>query len=476
MTGCGSSNSNEHLGLGRRQFLGGGGSILGVAAFAHLLGGQAGADSVAHFPATAKRVIFLQQSGAPSQLDLFDHKPGLLEQHGTELPESIRRGQRLTSMTAEQDMKLVMPSPFEFSQHGESGLEFSELLPHTASVADHLCVIRSMHTTAINHDPAMTLFQTGSQQPGRPSIGAWTSYGLGSGSEQLPAFLVMVSGGQPGDQPLFGRLWGAGFLPSDHQGVKLRGATDPILFLSNPAGIDSATRRRMIDSVAQLNQLKFQATGDSETLSRIKQFELAYEMQTAVPDLVDFSDESAETFELYGETARQPGSYAANCLLARRLVERGVRFIQLYHRGWDHHLNLKSRLPGKCRETDQSSAALIKDLARRGLLDETLVVWAGEFGRTVYCQGDFDKPVSGRDHHPRCFSIWLAGGGVRGGVAHGQTDDFSYNIVKDPVHVHDLHATILHCLGIDHERFTYLFQGRHHRLTDVAGEVIQPIL
>ena len=464
--------------LGRRRFLGSMSACLPLAAVATLLRGQENfrAHGGLHFPATAKRVIFLHQSGAPSQIDLFDDKPEVTRRHGEEMPESARRGQRLTTMTANQRSKPLTASPFRFARHGDSGTELSELLPHTARVVDRLCVIRSMHTEAINHDPAITFMQTGGQLAGRPSMGSWITYGLGSESAELPAFLVMISGGSPGDQPLYSRLWGSGFLPSQHQGIPLRAAEDPVLYLADPPGVDRATRRRMLDALHVLNAQRRSETGDPEIAARMAQFELAFQMQKSLPAVVDLADEPAHTFSLYGEAAREPGSYAANCLLARRLVEQGVRFVQLYHRGWDHHSSLVNRLRGKCQETDQASAALVADLDRRGLLDDTLVVWAGEFGRTVYSQGSLERQDYGRDHHPRCFSIWMAGGGIRGGQTYGATDEFSYNVVRDGVHVHDLQATILHCLGIDHEQLTYRFQGRHHRLTDVAGEVVQDIL
>ena len=426
--------------------------------------------------ARAKRVIFLQQSGAPSQLDLFDPKPNLAGRHGSELPESVRQGQRLTTMTAEQARKPIAASPFDFQPSGESGIEISELLPYTAQVVDHLCVVRSMHTEAINHDPAMTLLQTGVQQPGRPSMGAWVHYGLGSQNDSLPAFLVLISGGDPGDQPLFQRLWGAGFLPGRYQGVRLRSGRDPVLYLANPSGISATDRRRTLDTLDQLNQSQQARTGDPELASRIAQFELAYRMQTAVPELFDLSHEPAHIWELYGDSAKTPGSFAANCLLARRLVERGVRFVQLYHRDWDHHTSIENRLRKKCLETDQASAALVQDLRQRGLLDDTLVIWGGEFGRTVYCQGELDSPDYGRDHHPRCFSIWLAGGGTRGGFVHGKTDDYSYNVVEQPVSIHDLQATMLYLLGLDHEQLTFRFAGRDHRLTDVSGRIVRECL
>src|SRR5262245_9646288 len=474
----------------RRHFFGRAATGIGVAALASLLAEDAGAAApppreypdalpgLPHHRPKAKRVIYLFQSGAPSQLDLFDPKPGLEKLRGQELPDSVRKGQRLTGMTATQTSFPVAPSRYRFSKYGESGAAISELLPHTAKVADELCLVRTMYTEAINHDPAITFFQTGAQLAGRPSIGAWLSYGLGSASRDLPAFVVLVSrgSGNPADQPLYDRLWGAGFLPSRYQGVKFRSGGDPVLYLSNPDGIGASTRRRMLDDLAALNRLRHAEVGDPEISTRIASYELAYRMQTSVPELVDVSKEPESTFKLYGDDARKPGTYAANCLLARRLLERGVRFVQLFHRGWDQHLNLPAQIHGQCRDTDQASAALIKDLKTRGLLDDTLVVWGGEFGRTVYCQGPFTRENYGRDHHPRAFTIWLAGAGVRVGLTHGETDDFSYNIARDPVHVHDLHATLLHQLGIDHRRLTFKFQGRHHRLTDVHGNVVKELL
>ncbi len=437
-----------------------------------------GLPGVPHFKAKAKRVIYLFQSGAPSQLDLFDYKPQLGARHGTDLPDSIRRGQRLTGMTATQEHFPIAPTRFRFAQHGRGGAWLSELLPHTARVADDLCIIKTMHTEAINHDPAITFFQTGAQLAGRPSIGSWLSYGLGSANRDLPAFVALLSNGtgNPADQPLYDRLWSSGFLPTTHQGIKFRSAGDPVLFLSNPEGLDATARRRMLDDLAKLNGMQLAEYGDPEIATRIAQYELAYRMQTSVPALTDVSREPASAFELYGPESRKPGTFAANCLLARRLAERGVRFIQLFHRGWDQHTKLPAQIAGQCRDTDQPSAGLIKDLKQRGLLDDTLVVWGGEFGRTVYCQGRLTKEDYGRDHHPRCFTLWLAGGGIRPGVTFGETDDYSYNIASDPVHVHDLHATLLHCLGIDHTRLTFKFQGRHHRLTDVHGEVVKGIL
>src|SRR6516162_7496346 len=468
----------SQLHLTRRHFLGQAG--LGSAALWSLLHQEAHGDQpgLPHFTPKARRVIYLFQSGAPSQLDLFDYKPKLNDLRGKELPDSVRRGQRLTGMTSTQTSFPVAPSMFRFKQHGRSGAWLSELLPYTAKVADELCFIKSMYTEAINHDPAITFFQTGAQLAGRPSMGAWLSYGLGSDNHNLPAFVVMVSQGtgNAADQPLYDRLWGSGFLPTKYQGIKFRSVGDPVLYLSNPEGIGAATRRRMLDDLARLNQLKLADVGDPEIGTRIAQYEMAYRMQTSVPELADVSREPQRVLDMYGPEARKPGTFAFNCVLARRLAERGVRFIQLFHRDWDHHGGLPKGLPKLCRETDQPTAALIADLKRRGMLDDTLVVWGGEFGRTVYCQGRLTADDYGRDHHPRCFTVWLAGGGVKGGTTHGETDDYSYNIIRDPVHVHDLHATILHCLGIDHTRLTFRFQGRDHRLTDVRGEVVTPIL
>jgi hypothetical protein len=411
-------------------------------------------------------------------MDLFDYKPKLNDLRGKELPDSIRKGQRLTGMTATQTSFPVAPSKFRFARHGQSGAWISELMPHLAKVADELCFIKSMYTEAINHDPAITFFQTGAQLAGRPSMGAWVSYGLGSENHDLPTFVALVSqgSGNPADQPLYDRLWGSGFLPTRYQGVKLRSGGEPVLYLSNPPGFDSNTRRRMLDDLARLNQLKFAENGDPEIATRIAQYELAYRMQTSVPELTDLSREPRRIFELYGPDARKPGTFAANCLLARRLAERGVRFIQLFHKGWDQHTNLPKQIAGQCRDTDQPTAALLADLKQRGLLDDTLVIWGGEFGRTVYCQGTLTAENYGRDHHPRCFTVFLAGGGIKAGQTHGETDDFCYNITRDPIHVHDLHATMLHCLGIEHTRLTFLFQGRHHRLTDVHGNVVKKIL
>jgi hypothetical protein len=463
----------------RRHFFSRTSTGVGIAALAGLLQEDLRADGalpgLPHFAPKAKRVIYLFQSGAPSQMELFDHKPKLKDLRATELPESIRQGQRLTGMTATQTSFPVAPSLFQFAQYGKSGAWVSELMPHTAKIVDELCFIKSMNTDAINHDPAITFFQTGFQLAGRPSIGAWLSYGLGSENKDLPAFVVMVSTGIS-DQPLYDRLWGSGFLPTRYQGVKLRSGADPVLYLSNPQGIDDGARRRFVEDLGKVNQLSLEEFGDPEIATRIAQYEMAYRMQSSVPDLTDLSKEPDRVFELYGPDARKPGTFAANCLLARRLAERGVRFIQLYHRGWDQHVKLPKNIALQCHDTDQPSAALVLDLKERGLLDDTLVVWGGEFGRTVYSQGKLTADDYGRDHHPRCFTIWMAGGGVKPGITYGETDDYCYNIAQDPVHVHDLHATILHCLGIDHTKLTFKFQGRHFRLTDVHGNVVNKLL
>ena len=473
--------------LTRRYFFSKASAGLGIAGLASLLNSDllaadaaanAGLPGLPHFPPKAKRVIFLFQSGGPSQMDLFDYKPGLKPLAKTELPDSIRQGQRLTGMTAAQTSFPVAPSIYEFQQYGQSGAWVSSLLPQTAKVVDRLCFVKSMYTEQINHDPAVTFFQSGFQLAGRPSIGAWLSYGLGSENQNLPALVVMISqgSGNPNDQPLADRQWGSGFLPSRYQGVKFRAQGDPVLFLSDPAGFSRDDRRRFIDDVSKLDELNFREYGDPEIATRIAQYEMAYKMQMSVPELTDFSKEPDHTFDLYGADARKPGTFAANCLLARRLSERGVRFVQLFHRGWDQHTFLPKQLPGQCRDTDQACAGLIQDLAERGLLEDTLVVWGGEFGRTVYCQGKLTPENYGRDHHPRCFTMWLAGAGVKPGITYGETDDYCYNIVKDPVHVHDLHATMLQLLGIDHTRLTYKFQGRNFRLTDVSGKAVTGIL
>lgn len=468
--------------LTRRQFLGRTSTGIGAAALAALLGrdlhAAGGLAGLPHAAPKARRVIWLTQAGAPSQLELFDYKPNLREQFNKDLPESIRQGQRLTGMTAGQARFPVAPSFYKFQQHGKSGIWLSELLPHTGRIADRLCVIRSLHTEAINHDPAMTLLQTGHQTAGRPSLGAWLSYGLGSENDNLPAFVVMISrpSGGTNAQPLHERMWGAGFLPPRYQGVRFSPGRDPVLFLSNPPGVTPEQRRAMLDDVAALNRLKLEDYQDPETQARIDQYEMAFRMQTSVPELADLSKEAPSVFDRYGPESKKPGTYAANCILARRLAERGVRFIQLYHRGWDQHGSLPSGIKSQCYDTDQPTAALVEELDERGLLDDTLVVWGGEFGRTVYSQGTLTADNYGRDHHPRCYSMWMAGAGVKGGTVYGETDDYSYNIVRDPVHIHDLNATVLHLLGIDHTRLTYRHQGRDYRLTDIHGEVVKGVL
>ena len=466
--------------LTRRHFFGLASTGIGTAALATLAVQDAraseGLPGLPHFPPTAKRVIYLFQHGAPSQLDLFDYKPKLEALRGSDLPDSVRQGQRLTGMTAYQTKFPTAPSIFRFSQHGQGGTWLSELLPNTGKVADKICVIKGLQTESINHDPAVTFLETGAQIAGRPSMGSWIAYGLGSESQDLPAFVVMVSQGAGNSQALAERQWASGFLPSRFQGVKFRSGADPVLYVSNPAGYDTTARRRFLDDLAKLNEITYKDYLDPEISSRVSQYEMAFRMQKSVPDLTDLSTEPPATFELYGPDSRKPGTYAANCILARRMAERGVRFIQLFHRGWDQHNNLPREIRAQCLQTDQASAALIQDLDQRGLLKDTLVVWGGEFGRTVYSQGTLTENNYGRDHHPRCFTVWMAGGGIKGGVTHGETDDFSYNVVKDPTDVHDLHATILHCLGVDHTKLTYKFQGRHFRLTDVSGNVIRPIL
>ena len=464
----------------RRQFLGRSAAGIGSLALGSLLSQDSAADGLTDFPnfaPKAKRVIYMFQSGAPSQMDLLDYKPSLTKLHGQELPESIRMGQRLTGMTSRQKSFAVADAIYGFKNYGKSGLPLSTKLPYTGKVADDLCIVNSMFTEAINHDPAITFIQTGHQQPGRPSIGAWFSYGLGSESDDLPAFVVMLSKNtNPIAQPIYDRLWGSGFLPTNHQGVKFRSQGAPVLYLNDPTQSTGTDRRRFLNRLAEMNQLQYNRVGDPEIMTRISQYEMAYRMQTSVPELTDLSDEPESTFDLYGEDARIPGTHAANCLLARRLAERGTRFIQLFHRGWDHHFNVPKNLPKQCLETDQGSAALVADLKRRGMLDDTLVIWGGEFGRTVYSQGALTKTKYGRDHHPRCFSIWMAGGGVRPGIRYGKTDDFCYNITEDPVHVHDINATIMHLMGIDHEQLTYRYQGRDYRLTDIHGHVVNGIL
>lgn len=474
--------------MNRRHFLSKMGLGIGGTALGTLLGCSSSDESQTsfdplkgilennHFAPKAKRIIYLFQSGGPSQMDTFDYKPMLKKMHGEELPESVRNGQRLTGMTAGQQSFPLASSLFEFKQHGQSGAWVSELMPKTAEIVDDLCFIKTMHTEAINHDPAITFFQTGSQQPGRPSIGSWLSYGLGSMNQNLPTFIVLLSRGAQRPQPIYSRLWGNGFLASLHQGVQFLPGKDPVLYLNNPEGINPTSRREALNHLNKLNEMRLDTFGDPEIQSRISQYEMAYRMQTSVPEALDISDEPDEIFKMYGEDARKPGTYAANCLLARRLAERDVKFVQLYHLGWDQHENLPRELSSQCRDTDQASAALVKDLKQRGLLEDTLVVWGGEFGRTNYSQGTLTKDNYGRDHHPRCFTIWMAGGGIKPGITYGETDDFSYNIVKDPVHVHDFQATLLHLLGVDHEKLTFKHQGRRYRLTDVGGKVVKNII
>ena len=475
--------------LTRRTFLRGSASGLGLAALGSLLQpdllraapspGGVTLPGWPHLPVKAKRVIYLFQSGAPSQMDLFDPKPQMKARFGENLPESIRKGQRLTTMTSGQKNFPVAPSIFQFAQHGKSGAWISELMPHLGTVADELCFIRSMHTDAINHDPAITFFQTGRQIAGFPSMGSWLSYGLGSENRDLPAYVVLTSfgSGRKDDQPLYDRLWGSGFLPTQHQGVKFRNSGDPVLYLSNPDGMDSTTRRQSLDDLKLLNQRRHEVVGDPEIEARIAQYEMAFRMQTSVPDLTDFSKEPQHVIDLYGPDVKRPGSFAANCLLARRLAERDVRFVQLFHMGWDHHGGLPNAIKGQCQDTDQPTTALIKDLKQRGLLEDTLIVWGGEFGRTIYSQGSLTQTNYGRDHHPRCFTVFMAGGGIKPGVTIGETDDFSYNIVKDPVSIYDLHATMLNRLGINPDRLTFKFQGLDAKLTGVEGaKVIKSVL
>lgn len=471
------------LDVTRRYFLGQAAGV-GVGALAlsalHSQSASAAAaapPNVPHFAPKAKRIIFLTQSGGPSQIELFDHKPGLIKHAGEKLPDSVRGGQRLTGMTKGKP-QLVMPPHSTFKRHGQSGATVSNWLPHTANIADELCFVKSMVTDQINHAPAMTKFLTGHELTGRPSMGSWFSYGLGSENRDLPDYLVLLSKMKRGsDQPLYDHYWGSGFLPSVYQGVKLRSAKDPVLYLRDPDGLPRELRRSMLDGMNQLNQIRHDRTGDPEIETRIKQYEMAYRMQSSVPELTDIRDEPESTFELYGPDSRRPGSYAANCILARRLAERGVRFIQLFHPDWDHHSRLRSWCTARCRDTDQASAALVQDLKQRGMLDDTLVIWGGEFGRSVAGQGKWDSPEGGRDHHPRCFTIWMAGGGTKPGMSYGATDEYSYNAVENPVHVRDLHATVMHLMGIDHERFVYPFQGLDFRLTGVnPAKVVKDIL
>jgi uncharacterized protein (DUF1501 family) len=491
------NQSNQHtplctgpvpsLGLSRRHFLNRFGLGLGGIALAHLLGadrvvaGEPGADSHGgiltklHFPPKAKRVIYLFMAGGPSQLETFDYKPLLNQRNGENLPESVRMGQRLTGMSGNQATLPLAGSLFKFQQQGKNGVWVSELLPHTAKIVDDLCIVRSMYTEAINHDPAITFMQTGSELSGRPSIGAWLNYGLGTDNENLPAFVVLITPGKV-DQPLYSRLWGSGFLPSGFQGVQFRSGKEPVLYLANPPGISNHGRRLMLDRLRELTQVQKDQFAEPGLDAHIQQYEMAFRLQTSVPEVVDTSKEPESVFELYGPDAKKPGTFAANCLLARRLAERGVKFIQLYHQGWDQHGNLPKGISVQCKETDQASAALITDLKQRGLLEDTLVIWGGEFGRTNYSQGKLTSNDYGRDHHPRCFTTWMAGGGVKPGLVYGQTCEFGYNVVKDPVHVHDFHATLLRLMGIDHEQLTFNYQGRAFRLTDVSGRVVEDIL
>jgi len=477
----------HYLSLTRRRFFGVAartvGAGIGTLALSSLLAKRASAEASPvvigpHFAPKAKRVIYLHMEGAPSQIDLWDYKPGLRQRFDQDLPDSIRQGQRLTTMTSGQTRFPVAPSIFKFSRYANNhdGIWISELMPHTASVANEMCFVHSMRTDAINHEPGITFFQTGNQQPGRPSFGAWTSYGLGSANANLPTFVVLITQGFGNMQALSARFWGSGFLPSEHQGCKLRSAGDPVLYLKDPDGVTRADRRHMLDLVGELNEREAERTLDREINARIAQHEMAYRMQMSVPELVDFSGEDEETLAMYGPEVKKPGTFAASCLLARRLAERGVRFIQLYMRGWDAHNNLPGEIRQQAGAVDRAQAALIKDLRRRGLLDETLVLWSGEFGRTVYSQGTLTHENYGRDHHPRCFTLWLAGCGIAPGITYGKTDDYGYNIVENPVEVHDLHATMLKLLGFDHEKLVYRYQGRDFRLTDVFGRVVPELL
>jgi len=471
------------LGLSRRHFLNQFGMGLGGLALAQLLGGEAargepvasGPGSMPHFPPKAKRVIYLFMAGGPSQLETFDYKPLLNQRQGENLPDSVRLGQRLTGMSGNQAILPLAGSKFGFQKRGNSGAWISDLLPHTGRVADELCIVRSMFTEAINHDPAITFMQTGSQLSGRPSMGAWLNYGLGSDNENLPAFVVLITPGKV-DQPLYSRLWGSGFLPSQYQGVQFRSGKEPVLYLANPQGVSAGNRRQVLDHLRELHQAQRQEFADPEIDTRIAQYEMAFRLQASVPEVVDATREPEHVLSLYGPDVRKPGTFAANCLLARRLAERGVKFIQLYHQGWDQHGNLPQGIATQCRETDQPAAGLIQDLKQRGLLEDTLVIWGGEFGRTNYSQGKLTATDYGRDHHPRCFTTWMAGGGVRPGLVYGETCEFGYNVVRDPVHVHDFHATLLRLLGLDHERLIFKHQGRRFRLTDVSGRVVEDLI
>jgi hypothetical protein len=477
----------SHLLQTRRQFFGRTTVGIGTAALATLLGEdlfgkdarpQGGLPGLPHFAPKAKRIVYLMQGGAPSHVDLFDYKPELIKRRGQELPASVQMGQRLTTMTAGQKNKPLLPGITGFKQYGKSGAWLCDFLPYTGAIADKLCFIKSMHTEAINHAPSVTFFLTGAEIPGRPSLGAWLTYGLGSLNANLPTFVVMTSRDQAAScgQLFYDHYWGSGFLPSKYQGVKLRSEGDPVLYLSNPPGVSKAVRKGILDDLGELNQIRQQEMGDPEITTRIAQYEMAFRMQTSVPEVADVSKEPTKVLDMYGPDVHRRGSFARNCLLARRFLERGVRYVQLFHAGWDQHQNLPTQLKVQCQDTDQPSAALVRDLEARGLLDETLVIWGGEFGRTVFVQGNPQAKAYGRDHHPRCFTIWMAGGGIKPGMTYGATDDFGYNVAKDPVHVHDFQATILHCLGIYHKRLTFKYQGRHYRLTDVHGEVVKQIL
>ncbi len=474
--------NSDHL-IDRRKFLNIGARGMGAMGLASLAqpemlnAAARGAMGEPHFKPKAKRVIYLFFSGGPSHIDMYDYKPAMRKIHGIELPDSIRNGQRITGMTSGQKSFPCVAPMFEFKQHGQSGGYFSEILPNVASIADEISLIRSVNTEAINHDPAITYINTGTQQLGHPSMGAWLNYGLGSPSDNLPGYIVMISKGRGGSQALYSRLWGSGFLPSKHQGVKFRSSGEPVLYLNNPPGITSGSRRAILDSINAINRAKFEETQDSEIQTRIAQYEMAFRMQASVPELTDLKTEPDHVFEQYGKDAKSPGKFAYNCILARRMLERGVPFVQLFHRGWDQHGNCPRDVRRQCEDVDQPAAALVRDLKQRGMLEDTIVICGGEFGRTIYSQGSLTKDNHGRDHHGRCFTMWMAGGGIRKGHVHGETDDFSYNIVRDPVHINDLNATVLQCLGIDHERFTYRYQGLDQRLTGVQGaRVVNEIL
>ena len=474
--------NSDHL-IDRRKFLNIGARGMGAMGLASLAqpgmlnAAGRGAMGEPHFKPKAKRVIYLFFSGGPSHIDMYDYKPAMRKIHGIELPDSIRNGQRITGMTSGQKSFPCVAPMFEFKQHGQSGGYFSEILPNVASIADEISLIRSVNTEAINHDPAITYINTGTQQLGHPSMGAWLNYGLGSLSDDLPGYIVMISKGRGGSQALYSRLWGSGFLPSKHQGVKFRSSGEPVLYLNNPPGITSGSRRAILDSINAVNRAKFEETQDSEIQTRIAQYEMAFRMQASVPELTDLKTEPDHVFEQYGKDAKSPGKFAYNCILARRMLERGVPFVQLFHRGWDQHGNCPRDVRRQCEDVDQPAAALVRDLKQRGMLEDTIVICGGEFGRTIYSQGSLTKDNHGRDHHGRCFTMWMAGGGIRKGHVHGETDDFSYNIVRDPVHINDLNATVLQCLGIDHERFTFRYQGLDQRLTGVQGaRVVNEIL